>query len=33
MGDIFVIAEHRKGEIRGLTFEMLQKAGVLAQDL
>ena len=33
MGDIFVIAEHRKGEIRDITFEMLQKAGALAQDL
>ena len=33
MGDIFVIAEHRNGEIRDITFEMLQKATVLAQDL
>ena len=33
MGDIFVIAEHRNGEIRDITFEMLQKAGALAQDL
>ncbi len=33
MGDIFVIAEHRKGEIRDITFEMLQKAALLAQDL
>jgi len=33
MGDIFVIAEHRNGEIREITFEMLQKAGALAQDL
>ena len=27
MGDIFVIAEHRNGEIRDITFEMLQKSG------
>ena len=33
MGDIFVIAEHRKGEVRDITFEMLQKAGALAQAL
>ena len=33
MGDIFVIAEHRNGELRDVTFEMLQKAGALAQDL
>jgi electron transfer flavoprotein alpha subunit len=33
MGDIFVIAEHRNGEIRDITFEMLKKAGMLAQDL
>ena len=33
MGDIFVIAEHRNGEIRDITFEMLQKAALLAQDL
>ncbi len=33
MGDIFVITEHRNGEIRDITFEMLQKAGALAQDL
>ena len=33
MGDIFVVAEHRNGEIRDITFEMLQKAGALAQDL
>ena len=33
MGHIFVIAEHRNGEIRDITFEMLQKAGALAQDL
>jgi electron transfer flavoprotein alpha subunit len=33
MGDIFVIVEHRKGEIRDITFEMLQKAALLAQDL
>jgi len=33
MGDIFVIAEHRNGKIRDITFEMLQKAGALAQEL
>jgi len=33
MGHIFVIVEHRNGEIRDITFEMLQKAGALAQDL
>jgi electron transfer flavoprotein alpha subunit len=33
MGDIFVIAEHRKGEIREITFEMLYKAGQLASEL
>ena len=33
MGDIFVIAEHRKGEIRDITFEMLEKAGELGRAL
>ena len=33
MGDIFVIAEHRNGEIREITFEMLLKAGARAKDL
>ncbi len=31
MGDIFVIAEHRNGELRDITFEMLKKADALAQ--
>ncbi len=33
MGDMLVIVEHRNGEIRDITFEMLQKAGELGQDL
>jgi electron transfer flavoprotein alpha subunit len=33
MSDIFVITEHRLGEIRDITFEMLWKAGDLAQKL
>jgi electron transfer flavoprotein alpha subunit len=31
MGEIFVIAEHRAGEIREITFQMLWKANELAQ--
>ena len=31
MGDIFVVAEHRKGEIREITLEMLFKARELCQ--
>lgn len=31
MGEIFVVAEHRKGEIREITFEMLFKAGELCR--
>jgi hypothetical protein len=33
MGDILVIAEHRKGETQGYYFEMLQKAAELGQEL
>jgi len=33
MSEIFVIVEHRLGEIRDITFEMLWKAGELAQKL
>ena len=33
MSDIFVIVEHRLGEIRDITFEMLWKAGELAENL
>ncbi|SPD72799.1 putative electron transfer flavoprotein subunit alpha [uncultured Desulfobacterium sp.] len=33
MGDIFVIVEHRKGEIRSITFEMLYKAGEICKAL
>ena len=33
MGDIFVIAEHRNGEVREITFEILQKAAELGQAL
>ena len=32
MSELFVIAEHRLGEIREITFEMLWKAGELAQE-
>lgn len=32
MGDIFVIAEHRQGELRDITFEMLYKARVLCRE-
>jgi electron transfer flavoprotein alpha subunit len=31
MSELFVVAEHRLGEIRDITFEMLWKAGELAQ--
>jgi electron transfer flavoprotein alpha subunit len=33
MSDIFVVVEHRLGEIRDITFEMLWKAGELAEKL
>lgn len=33
MGEIFVLAEHRKGELREITFEMLHKANELSQTL
>jgi len=33
MSEIFVIVEHRLGETRDITFEMLWKAGELAQNL
>ncbi len=32
MGEIFVIVEHRKNEIRDITFEMLFKAGELCKE-
>jgi electron transfer flavoprotein alpha subunit len=32
MSELFVIVEHRRGEIRDITFEMLWKAGELAQE-
>ncbi len=32
MGDIFVLAEHRMGEIRDVTFEMLSKGWELAEE-
>ncbi len=32
MGEVFVVVEHRLGEIRDITFEMLWKAGELAQE-
>lgn len=31
MGEIFVVVEHRKGEVREITFEMLWKANELAK--
>ena len=31
MGEIFVVAEHRKGETREITFEMLFKAKELCR--
>lgn len=33
MGEIFVIVEHRKGEVREITFQMLYKANELCQKL
>ena len=33
MDEIFVVVEHRKGEVREITFEMLFKANELCQDL
>jgi len=33
MSEIFVIVEHRLGETRDITHEMLWKAGELAQNL
>ena len=33
MDDIMVVVEHRNGEIRDITFEMLQKADSLAKEL
>lgn len=32
MGDIFVVVEHRKGEVRDITYEMLFKAGQLCRE-
>jgi electron transfer flavoprotein alpha subunit len=32
MGEIFVVVEHRKGEVRDITFEMLFKANELCQE-
>ncbi|OPX35478.1 MAG: hypothetical protein B1H11_09065 [Desulfobacteraceae bacterium 4484_190.1] len=32
MGEIFVVVEHRQGEVRDITFEMLFKAGELCQE-
>lgn len=31
MGEVFVVVEHRKGEVRDITFEMLFKAGELCR--
>ena len=31
MGDIFVIVEHRQGEVRDITYEMLNKGGQLCE--
>jgi len=33
MSEVFIVVEHRLGEIRDITFEMLWKAGELAQKL
>jgi len=33
MGDIFVVVEHRKGEVREITYAMLNKAGAVCRDL
>jgi electron transfer flavoprotein alpha subunit len=32
MNDIFVLAEHRRGELRDITFEMLMKGKTLSED-
>jgi electron transfer flavoprotein alpha subunit len=32
MGDLFVVAEHRQGELRDITFEMLFKAGAICRE-
>ncbi len=32
MADIMVVVEHRKGQVRDITFEMLQKAGALCKE-
>jgi len=32
MGEIFVVVEHRKGEVRDITFEMLSKADELCRE-
>lgn len=32
MGEIFVVVEHRQGEVRDITFEMLYKANKLCQE-
>ena len=32
MGDIFVVVEHRQGEVRDITYEMLFKAGQLCRE-
>ncbi|NMB41253.1 MAG: electron transfer flavoprotein subunit alpha/FixB family protein [Firmicutes bacterium] len=33
MGDVFVLAEHRQGELRDITLEMLTKASGIAEEL
>lgn len=33
MGEIFVLAEHRQGQLRDITFEMLTKGGELAEKI
>lgn len=33
MGEIFVLVEHRQGELRDISYEMLWKANALAQEL
>jgi electron transfer flavoprotein alpha subunit len=33
MTELFVLAEHRKGEIRDITFEMLSKGAMLAKEM
>jgi electron transfer flavoprotein alpha subunit len=33
MGEIFVVVEHRQGEVRDITFEMLNKASDLCRKL